>query len=678
MLQLNTISAFFIFCLPVFLFAQGDIPEEYFEVETLHPAWLESNPGVDLFPDAEVIMIQDYSWVYFELFGRSPQVRYEYLKRIKVVGLGNGDLSTFSFEISRANEEVLLDWEAFTYGMNAENDLIKFPVEKQSLTSSREGDKVVYQLDFPFVKPGSVIELRYEVKTNRIEDLKTWSFQRDIPILRSAVTTYIPFAYEYLVVPKGNLSSMIRAVGNFDTPSRPLNLSGSNANNLGNEFTVKNGTSGQVMTFIMNAVPAFQVQEAFAPQATHEYIPSLSWVLSQDYFKRQTNENLFSTWGQLDRTVSRKFRKKRIPAKVRKALDREVVSASSVTRSEAIQAIYHRFSEFSWNGVYAAVPSTPGKAWKDEEGNSADINLLLLHALKEAGFEVYPVLISTRDHGFAQGLYPMLSQFNHVLVAYKDDGKTMLLDAAGGLEKAGLLPANDLNGEGYLLDGKGGDWVPLQSYQKVNQVTYSRFTMKSDGSMDGEVSVVNQNFSTELELQKLDDLNDDVLAYFDKYVWTGLEMANVSNGRIENIKELRDALKISVDVSMDEYVVNAGDVLILKPMLMRSLLQNPFVEERRTAPVSLPYPIWEAHMLGLRIPDGFEIAQTPQSIRVIMPGGAGQFVYNVLLSDNILHVTSSIEINRTRYSPEEYQGIKDFFEYIVRKHQEDIVLKKVQ
>lgn len=679
MLKPSTLPVFLLLCLPGFLFSQGEIPEEYFEVESLHPEWLESNPGADLFPDEEVFVIQDYAWVYFELFGRSPQVRYEYLRRLKVVDQESEDHNTVSFEVSRDLDEVLIDWEAFTYGMNAENELLRFPVERGAFTADKQGDKVIYQIEFPFVKPGSVIELRYEVKSNEIESLRTWNFQREIPIVRSAVTTYIPFAYEYLVIPKGNLFSMIYAEGAFDNPSRPVLLTGNGRGNTVNpDPAFGRTTSGSIKTYLMNAVPALQSGEAFAPQATDDYLPSLSWLLSQDYFKRQTNEDLFDSWGQLDRMVAKKFRKKRIPGKVRKALDRESVRASAVSRTEAIQRIYQKFNDFTWNGTYAAVPANPGRTWKDREGNSADINMLLFISLKEAGFEVYPVLVSTRDHGFAQGLYPLLSQFNHVVVAYKTDGETILMDATGGSKKAGLLPANVLNGEGYMLDGRGGDWIPLQSYQKVNQITYSRFTMDAAGRMDGQVSVVNQNFSTELELQKLDDVNDDVLAYFDKYVWTGREMANVSNGKIENVKELRDALRISVDVSMEEYVVNTGDILILKPMLMRTLLQNPFIEERRTAPVALPYPIWEAHMLGLRIPEGYEIAQTPESIRVIMPGGAGQFIYNVLLSDNILHVTSSIEINRTRYSPEEYQGIKDFFEYIVRKHQEDIVIKKVE
>lgn len=674
-------STFFVlFLCPFFLLSQEyRIPEEYFPPNELHPVWLEENPAESVFPEAEVVVIQDFSWVHFELFGRSPQVRYEYVRRIKIVNQDSGPHSSLSFEVSRENEELLLAWQAFTYGFNAEDEVIKFPVDKKSITTQKKADKIIYTIEFPFVKAGAVIELRYEVRSNKVEVLKTWNFQGDLPVCRSAVTTYIPYAYEYLVVPKGNLSRLIRAEGDFNTPSRPITQTGpQNDRNIRPDFTYNRGTSGNVTTYLMKNQKPFAMEEAFAPEAVDDYIPSLTWFLSQDYFKRQTNENLFDSWGQLDRMLAKKFQKKRVPRKARKTIENEVARMATSSRSETIQRIYRRFSKFSWDGTYSAVPSSPGRTFKDEGGTSADINLLLLYALREAGFEANPVLISTRDHGYAQGLYPVLSQFNHVLVAYDNDGEVMLMDAVGGMEKAGILPANDLNGQGYRINGRGGEWVPLQSYQKVNQVTYSRFTMNPSGHMTGEVAVVNQNFSSELELQKLDELNDDVLAYFDKYVWTGLEMASVSNGRIENIQELRDALKISVDVSMDEYVVNTGDVLILKPMLMRTLLQNPFVSERRTAPVALPYPIWEAHMLGLRIPEGYEIAQAPESIRVIMPGDAGQFIYNVLLSDNILHVTSSIEINRTRYSPEEYQGIKDFFEYIVRKHQEDIVIKKVE
>ncbi|MEM9986485.1 MAG: hypothetical protein AAF804_15440, partial [Bacteroidota bacterium] len=71
------------------------------------------------------------------------------------------------------------------------------------------------------------------------------------------------------------------------------------------------------------------------------------------------------------------------------------------------------------------------------------------------------------------------------------------------------------------------------------------------------------------------------------------------------------------------------------------------------------------------------IEQLPEPIRVRLPGNAGSFIYNVLQIDDIIHVSSTIYLNQTVFLPSEYLGIKSFFDYVVLKHNEDIVLKKV-
>ena len=72
------------------------------------------------------------------------------------------------------------------------------------------------------------------------------------------------------------------------------------------------------------------------------------------------------------------------------------------------------------------------------------------------------------------------------------------------------------------------------------------------------------------------------------------------------------------------------------------------------------------------------VAQIPEPIRVLLPNNAGSFTYNVLEMGDILHFTSSIQINQTTFPPEAYESIRSFFDYVVSKHQEDIILKKIQ
>ena len=669
----------FLLWVPLWIQAQVQFEEEYFDPAESHPVWLETDLASSVFPDEDLILIQDYCEIHFDLFSREPQVRYEIVRRLKVSGDSDVNSASMSFELSKEREESLFEWKAATLSFNAEGDVIEFPVSRRGLITQKGEDELRYTVNFPFVKPGAVLELRYSIRTDKLESLRPWLFQGEYATIMSMVTTYIPYSYQYLILATGSMDKLITTNSRFETNGQEAPFMGRNGGRdefevLGNSVRTMNGNAN---SYMMMRMPAVKQTEAFSPASTDAYLPSISWQLSEDLYRRENNENLFDSWQQLDRITYRKFKYRKFPRRFRTELRNRVARTNRMTKQKAIQSLYEYFTRFDWNDSYRRLPENPGKAWRDEKGSSADINTLLLYSLREAGIEAYPVLVSTRSNGFAQGAYPLISQFNHLLVAYKDDGETVLLDASSGIPRAGLLPTEDLNGEGFLMNGRGGEWVPLQSYQKVNQVTYSRFTMAEDGTMVGEVSVVNQNFSSELELMKLVEVGENVQEYFDRYVWSGAETVNVSNGRVNQQVEASQSLEISADVSMDEFVVKAEDLLILKPMLMRSLIDNPFSEQERVAPVVLPYPVWEAHMLGLRIPEGYELVQVPESIRVMMPGNAGQFIYNVVADNRIIHVTSSIEINRTRYSPEEYQGIRDFFAYIVSKHEEDIVIKKL-
>ena len=120
-----------------------------------------------------------------------------------------------------------------------------------------------------------------------------------------------------------------------------------------------------------------------------------------------------------------------------------------------------------------------------------------------------------------------------------------------------------------------------------------------------------------------------------------------------------------------------GDLVFIKPMLSKMVTENPLKNENRATPIDFTYPLRDAHMMGLRIPKEYEIVQLPQPIKVLLPNNGGTFIYNVIEMDHIVHLSSTILLEKTTFTPQEYQGIRDFFEYVVNKHQEDIVLKKI-
>ncbi len=681
-------------CIRIMLIALGisgslwaqSVWDNYQDATALDPIWLEEDVPYTTTPEVPAVILQDLGWVFFESHGRTPKILYQYQRRIKILteeGLGLADQE---IRINRLNgRESLSECTAVTYALNPEGGVSELPIDKKDIQLTKEGDEWVYRFRCPFVRVGSVIQINYQVRSDRFLQLRPWEFQQTMPVLFSSITTNIPSTYRYLVIPGGDVSGLQKLIGTFrqqsSTPWYPLQ-SGlqSGASRMGSrDYILYRDLQGKTETYILRDLPAIELGEVFAPEETKAFVSSLQWELVQDELRRAANENLFDSWAQLDKVVYRRFRTRKLDRKYREELQAKVASLGKEGQVEKVESIYYWFRHsFEWDSTFAYEPGNLNKAMSSRQGNSAELNALLLMALRMAGVESWPVLIATREHGTVKGLYPLASQFNHVLVAILRDGEEFLMDVAGGVDKAGVLPRRDLNGQGFLLNGEGGAWMPLQSYQRVNQSTYSRMTISEEGKLTGEVSVVSQNFSSNLEAERLDEVQEDPLEYFRRFVWPQAAVNTFSNGSVKKEQIRRtDLLTVSCEVTTNDYVVKSGDLLFVRPMLMKTLQVNPFAAEKRTTPVDLSYPVWEAHMLGLRIPEGYDLVQVPQSIRVVMPGNAGQFTFHVMDDQsNILHITSTIQINRTRYTAEEYQAIREFFNFIVSKHQEDIVIKK--
>lgn len=128
-----------------------------------------------------------------------------------------------------------------------------------------------------------------------------------------------------------------------------------------------------------------------------------------------------------------------------------------------------------WNenyGIYAY--GTLRAAFNKNEGNMAEINLLLVNLLRSAGVEAYPVLFSTRSHGMIKQFYPMYSSFNGVLACARLNGKDILMDATSTFLEPGELPENCMNGNGMKIMDKRIEWIPLRSSEQMASTSYRK------------------------------------------------------------------------------------------------------------------------------------------------------------------------------------------------------------
>lgn len=632
---------------------------------------------------APAAIMADMGMASFEVFSRTPVIRYEYKRVIKI--FSKEALSLKQIELPYdPKKETLYDIRAATHNLNSEDEPVAFRVDKRKIQEKRTKDGMrIKVIDLPFVRVGSVLEIQYVIKAKNFEKLRRWQFQQDLPVKQSEYHALIPGTYSYQILVSGNPKKVHHLTRKFQQ-NQPVvmgdrsRFSNRSLGRFDNGYrTQRMLNTGTYEIFMATDLPAL-VEESFSPQH-QDFIPSVEFHLAKDHLYGRENPYLFTSWKELNQKTLKKYRPKKLKAD-KKILTGRVNRLTRRARGEdeKAQVIVNWIQdEMEWDETYAIQAKRLDQVLSSKRGNSAEINLLLLNMLQTAGIEAYPVMISTKDHGNVQTVYPNSSQFNHVIVAAKLQGVEMLLDGLSKHNDLGMLPSNDLTEVGFLLDQNGGRWVQLRSQNRMIRYTYSRFTLDNNGRLNGEVSVSNEAYSAVVERDRLDKESNEE-SYLRKHVLTGISEADVANLVVENSAVPGKPLLVNCSLQTNDFVQVADQHMFINPLLTKQVAENPFPLGDRSTPLDLTYPLRESHMLGLRLPEGYEIAQLPEPIRVVLPNKQGSFTYNVIHLDNIVHFTSSIYLNKTLFFPEEYDTIRSFFDYIVEKHAEDLVIRKIQ
>jgi hypothetical protein len=120
----------------------------------------------------------------------------------------------------------------------------------------------------------------------------------------------------------------------------------------------------------------------------------------------------------------------------------------------------------------------------------------------------------------------------------------------------------------------------------------------------------------------------------------------------------------------------AGDRMYFNVMLDLGQNTNPFRLEKREFPVDFSCPVTDNALVRISLPDGWTVEQLPKPAMVALPDKAATFRFLLQELSGTIQVSSVLTINKSMFSPDEYEHLKEFFRLIVAKHAEQVVLKR--
>ena len=150
-----------------------------------------------------------------------------------------------------------------------------------------------------------------------------------------------------------------------------------------------------------------------------------------------------------------------------------------------------------------------------------------------------------------------------------------------------------------------------------------------------------------------------------------------SNVKIEGLDSLKKRLDISFDVASENAISRSGDLIYFSPSIDRFFRENPFKLDKREFPVEFNYPYVIQRVYSITIPESFDVKELPARLAASLPNDAASYRYQIDRFGNTLTINSMISINKSLFLPNEYESLKHFFQMIVDKEDELVVMKKI-
>ena len=313
-------------------------------------------------------------------------------------------------------------------------------------------------------------------------------------------------------------------------------------------------------------------------------------------------------------------------------------------------------------------------ALDNHTGNAAEVNLSLAAALKAAGLNAEAVLLSTRENGFVNKLYPSISSFNYVIAKLDIGDKSYLLDATDPMLSFGLLPMRCLNDQGRVMSlDKPSYWIDMTSPEKQISTVMLDLTLQPDGKIKGTMTHYSMGYEAYEKRKEIKKFNS-----VDEYVENLGEHSRfkILSSSVSNVDSLDEAVSEKYEIEVKEYDNMDHDHFKFNPYVMDRLEVNPFKLRDRTYPVDWGMPSVTRYTLVMHLPEKYSVETPPQKITLGLPNGGGDFITDFVTDSNSFSFSHVMEWKKPIYSPEEYPYLKEFLNKIILAEREDMMLKK--
>ena len=577
-------------------------------------------------------------------------------KKIKVFDASNFDrlVETVPLLTNSTSGESLKDFRGWVHNGHLK-ELIK---DENLLPAQVEGIGTVVNILVSNVKDGSIIEYAYRIESPFLFNLRSWSFQNEIPTLYSELITEIPPGFTFEKALYGKQKFFFQ-----DSKWSPNCLE-----NIYGGFIFR----CSIDRFAMKDIPAFKNEKFILSR--ENYLSRLDFEPTEFLIAGGKKYKLTTDW----KTVDKRFRKDDAFGKqlrkfnyFKKHLPDSILRIADAT--DRAKSIYYFIqNHYTWNGMYHSYGSPLHATFEFKKGSTAEINVALTNALRAAGLDAKLMMISTRENGLPTLHHPVLTKFNYTLVYLLINNETYILDATQKSAPFGLVPFYALNVQVRVMDLKvPSRWAPILPYNNNTYFAKSTITANADGVFTG---TVNYNSSGYLGIEKKQEIAEfeDEQSYRNHKSYTE-DRRDISDYKFDKGTHPENPFSEEHHISYDPEIKN--DLYLIKPFVNHLFFDsNPLPEdENRLYPLDFGYPISVIYQSNIELGDHYTIHKIPDSRTIELPGDNGRCDINYTVQDSTIQINYHFKMNAYRFQPESYNGLREFFQFATDAPMNDVI-----
>lgn len=660
----------FFFILTCWLFATClSFSQEYgcrFGEITLQELQMEKYPYDSA---AQAVVLYKTGNTHYKFIDNRLQTESHYETKIKILtsrGTTYADVTIPFYEPEKgwAVQEYISQVEAYAY--NLENgETVCTELDKKYIFEERLSPWWK-QLKFsiPAVKAGTVVEYRY-TKTSFLHNvLDSWQIQEFIPVA---------YAHYEILIPEF-IRFHARTTGSEPIHTEEQVQEQGFSFRLGNNKTKPIVNNSRRLKFTSTYVPALDTKNFV--WCLRDYVTGIDFEFQEMRLLNSYYPPYSASWEKVDKTLKKSFEfGKCLSMKnpYRKVMKEH--NLDSLDNKGKIRFLFRFLQDkMAWDGNYGLGGAAIKEAVKNGKGSNAEFNFILLSLLRDAGIQAYPVLLRLRQLGELSLTRPEINNFTTFIVGARDTDSTFIyMDGSMTYGDINMLSPDLLVKRARVLDVKNGSfWVDLSRTGRNRTQSIIEVHLDEEGNIQGTrrthfegifAAAFNKRFA-----EKKDSME------FIRYMQTHNDIVIDSFQRWDT-RNMSDS--IQEKIYFHKQTEHNQNLVYLNPMIFPHLTDNPFTEEKCNLPVEMDFPYTYQIDVNLDLPENYAVEEIPLSDSILLENGDAICHYQLNLSDRKIKLRYLFRLNKSFYNPTEYPLLKKFWEAVVQKNNEQMVLKSL-